>query len=283
MIPRSQRLRAGDIRHVFHLLGEITELGRDPARWRLHMLGKLLPLIDARLGLAGEHYVSPEAPQFIGLVELGWLPEEQQIFYAHVNAGGMATDPLHEPVQRLLRRSFTRRRRDLVSDEIWYSSPGTPVRRQCNMDDQIYSRRNLPQPRWAHVITTMRACGAKPFSVRDRFIVSLLHRELGRLWSQVDTGPLINLPPRLRQTLDLIFSGYSEKEIAASLNVSTHTAHDFTRRLYRHFGVTGRSGLLINPVCRQLLFRPALSPGYYAHNRGDSTGTFPQPQAVFIA
>jgi hypothetical protein len=276
-MAESKRMRAGDIRAVFHLIGEITELGRDPSRWRLHMLEKLLPLINARLGFAGEHYISPDAPQFVGLVEIGWLPEEQQIFYAHVNAGGMAKDPLHEPVQRLLHRSFTRRRRDLVSDEKWYSSAGTPIRRQCNMDDQIYSRWNLPQRGWAHVITTMRAWGAKPFNVRERFIVSLLHRELGRLWSQVDRGPLVTLPPRLRQTVDLIFSGYREKQIAESLNVSTHTAHDFARRLYRHFGATGRSNLLTNPACRQLLFRPALSPAYYAHNRGDIAGTFPQP------
>jgi Bacterial regulatory proteins, luxR family len=85
----------------------------------------------------------------------------------------------------------------------------------------------------------------------------------------------VALPPRLRQTLDLIFSGYREKEMAKMLNVSSHTAHDFARRLYRHFGVTSRTRLLTNPGCRQLLFRPALSPAYYAVDRGDSEGTFP--------
>jgi DNA-binding CsgD family transcriptional regulator len=166
----------------------------------------------------------------------------------------------------------------MVPDERWYSSSLVRATgNRCNIDDTMYSRRKLPQPGWAHFIAVNRGWKNKQFSARDRLIVNLLHRELGRLWSQIDTGPLIALPPRLRQTLDLIFSGYSEKEMGASLNVSTHTVHDFARRLYRHFGVTGRNGLLINPVCRQLLFRPALSPAYYAHNRGNTAGTFPQP------
>jgi DNA-binding CsgD family transcriptional regulator len=275
MTGKSHRLRIVDVRNVFRLIGEITELGRGPSLWRLHLLQKLLPLINARFGLAGEQYVSSEAPRFVGMVEVGWLPREQEIFYEHVNTGGMAKDPLHEPVQKLLHRSFTRRRRDLVSDEIWYASPTTPVRRQCNIDDQIYSRWKLPQSGWAHVITTMRAWGAEPFSVRDRLMVAMLHRELGRLWSQIDTGPLATLPPRLRQTLDLIFSGYSEKEMAQTLNVSLHTIHDFSRRLYRHFGVTGRSRLQTNPACRRLFLRPALSPAYYVHDRRTSDRTIP--------
>ncbi len=184
---------------------------------------------------------------------------------------------MHPAVQKLLFRSFTRRRRDFVPDDIWYSSPVTdPLRRQCNVDDTIHTRQRLPQPGWAHFMSLMRGWGGAPFATRDRFIVSLLHRELGRLWSQVDQGPLAALPPRLRQTLDLIFSGYSEKEMADMLSVSTHTAHDFCRRIYRHFGVTGRARLLTNPACRQLVFRPALSPAYYAQNRGQTQGTFPQ-------
>jgi DNA-binding CsgD family transcriptional regulator len=126
-------------------------------------------------------------------------------------------------------------------------------------------------------MSLMKSWGAQPFTERDRLLVSLLHREMGRLWKQIDVGSLATLPARLRQTLDLIFSGYSEKEMAQTLNVSTHTVHDFCRRLYRHFNVKGRGQLLTDPACRQLLFRPALSPAYYAHNRGDTEGVFPKP------
>jgi DNA-binding CsgD family transcriptional regulator len=278
MIEKSQRLTTQDIRKIFHLVGEIIELGRDPAVWRLHLLRRLLVMVDARAGIACEMFVSPTAPKVVGLVDTGWSPQEQQLFYSHANAGGMTKDPFHAPVQRLLHRSFTRRRRDLVSDEDWYSSPiVVPLRRQCNVDDQIYSRWNLPQPGWAHVITPMRGWGAKNFTPHERFFVSLLHREIGRLWAQVDTGPLSGLPPRLRQTLDMVFSGYTEKEIAAALKLSAHSVHDFTRRLYRHFNVSSRSELFADPACRQLLFKPTLSFAYYADRRGLTEGTFPSP------
>ncbi len=281
MGDRSQRLRTSDVRNVYRLLGEITELGRDPSLWRLHLIQKLLALVDARVGFLGEHFISPTTPadtRVVGTVNWGWVPGEQELFYGYLNSGGIARDPLHMATPRLLFRSYTRRRRDLVPDEIWYSSPVVdPLRRQCNIDDTIYSRCKLPQPGWAHFITPMRAWGATPFGARDRLIVSLLHRELGRLWSQVDTGPLAALPPRLRQTLDLILSGYSEKEMASTLNLSVHTVHDFCRRLYRHFDVDGRGHLLTDPACRRLLFRPALSPAYYVHDRGITEGTFPTP------
>jgi hypothetical protein len=282
MTGKSRRLKDSDIRRVFHLLGEITELGRDPSRWRLHLLQKLLPMIGARVGIIGEHFINPQNPldtHIVGLVEWGWAPGEQERFHSHLNAGGMAQDPMHEVVPKLIFRSFTRRRRDFIPDQIWYASPVTdPLRRQCNVDDTIHTRCKLPQPGWAQFMSLMKSWGAEPFTERDRLLVSLLHRELGRLWKQIDVGALVTLPARLRQTLDLIFSGYSEKQMSQTLNVSTHTAHDFCRRLYRHFQVKGRGQLLTNPACRQLLFRPALSPAYYAERRGDTQGVFPQAQ-----
>lgn len=279
MTRKSARLSQLDVRNVFRLLGEIVELGRDPAFWRSHMLQTLLPMIGARVGIAGEHYINPDNPadtKIVGLVSSGWSKAEEELLFAYMRAGDFAHDPFHAAASRLVHRSYTRRRRDLVSDDAWYSSPlVSEVRRNGNTDDQIYTRCKLPQSGWAHFFSPMKGWGAAPFSERDRLLVSLLHGELGRLWSQVDRGPLVALAPRLRQTLDLIFSGYSEKEIAAALNVSIHTAHDFARRLYRHFHVRGRGELISEPSCRQLLFRPALSPAYYAQNRGELQDVFP--------
>jgi DNA-binding CsgD family transcriptional regulator len=279
MLQRSQRLREKDVRNVFHLIGEVTELGRNPLRWRLHLLQQLLPLTHSRLGLAGEHFFNsynPADTYLVGMTELGWAPGEQERFYSHLNAGGMAQDPMHPAVGRLLFRSFTRRRRDFIPDQVWYSSPVTdPLRRECNVDDTIHSRQRLPHRGWAHFISLMSGWGAKPYGVRDRLIASLVHRELGRLWNRIEDNPVSKLPPRLQQTLDMLLSGYGEKEIAKTLNVSALTAHDFCRRLYRQLQVSSRTELLAHPDCRQLLFLPALSPAYYANNRGDDPTVFP--------
>ncbi len=129
---------------MFQLVGEVVELGRDPAAWRAHLLAVTLRLTDGRVGLACEHSIDPADPTrtwVTGMVERGWAAGQGERFHAHLNAGGIADDPLHAVVQRLAFRSFTRRRRDLVPDAAWYASPVTdPLRRACDVDDTIHTR-----------------------------------------------------------------------------------------------------------------------------------------------
>lgn len=53
-----------------------------------------------------------------------------------------------------------------------------------------------------------------------------------------------NLRPRLRQTLERLLAGDSEKEAASRLGVSPHTVHVYVKGLYRHYGVCSRGELL---------------------------------------
>jgi DNA-binding CsgD family transcriptional regulator/PAS domain-containing protein len=52
------------------------------------------------------------------------------------------------------------------------------------------------------------------------------------------------LPPRLRQVLDRLLAGDSEKQIATRIGLSPHTVHDHVKRLYRTLDVNARSELL---------------------------------------
>lgn len=56
--------------------------------------------------------------------------------------------------------------------------------------------------------------------------------------------PTPALPPRLDQTLRGLLRGQSEKQIAAELNVSIHTVHEYVKDLHRRLGVTSRGELL---------------------------------------
>ena len=51
------------------------------------------------------------------------------------------------------------------------------------------------------------------------------------------------LAPRLRQTLQRLLAGDSEKQIAARLGVSPHTVHVYVKSLYRRFDVCSRGEL----------------------------------------
>jgi DNA-binding NarL/FixJ family response regulator len=52
------------------------------------------------------------------------------------------------------------------------------------------------------------------------------------------------LPPRLRQTLECLLAGDTERQVALKLSLSVHTVHDYVKALYTHFGVSSRGELL---------------------------------------
>lgn len=69
------------------------------------------------------------------------------------------------------------------------------------------------------------------------------------------------LSPRLQQTLVCLLQGQSEKEVAASLQLSRATIHQYITLLYRHFGVRSRAQLLAAVLQRldQLPGKPTAS------------------------
>ena len=67
-------------------------------------------------------------------------------------------------------------------------------------------------------------------------------------------APAVPLSPRMRQTLERLLAGDSEKEIACRLRLSPHTVHVYVKTLYRRFGVCSRGELFARFV------RPAPPP-----------------------
>ena len=98
------------------------------------------------------------------------------------------------------------------------------------------------------VIALHRARGERDFSPREHRLLGFFHEELGRLIgrslvSALEPSP-DKLSPRLRQTLACLLDGDSEKQLAARLELSHATIHQYVTALYRHFGVRSRAQLL---------------------------------------
>jgi DNA-binding CsgD family transcriptional regulator len=53
-----------------------------------------------------------------------------------------------------------------------------------------------------------------------------------------------DLPLRMRQTLEGLLAGDSEKQVAAKLGLSRHTVHVYVKQLYKHYDVSSRAELL---------------------------------------
>nr|WP_253816396.1 helix-turn-helix transcriptional regulator [Myxococcus xanthus] len=61
------------------------------------------------------------------------------------------------------------------------------------------------------------------------------------------------LAPRERQTLELLLQGLGDKQIAARLGISRFTVNQYTKTLYRRFGVQSRAALIAQVFARDKL------------------------------
>ena len=71
----------------------------------------------------------------------------------------------------------------------------------------------------------------------------------------------MSLPPRLRETLQLLVEGFSEKQLADQMKLSPHTVHDYVKALYRRMGVQSRAELVARVVRTVLSERRAAPTG----------------------
>jgi DNA-binding NarL/FixJ family response regulator len=86
-------------------------------------------------------------------------------------------------------------------------------------------------------------------------VLRLAHAEIGRLMGPVlvcaaDPYSPTRLPPRVRETLDCLLDGDSEKQAASRMGLSRETVHQYVKALYRHYQVASRAELLARVLRR---------------------------------
>jgi DNA-binding CsgD family transcriptional regulator len=79
---------------------------------------------------------------------------------------------------------------------------------------------------------------------RRRRLLAELCKVIGAQLSGGVAGEAVGLSPRMRQTLERLIAGDSEKQIAGRLKVSQNTVHVYVKQLYKRFGASSRGELL---------------------------------------
>jgi DNA-binding CsgD family transcriptional regulator len=235
----------------------------DPRRWRLELLEGLLRIFPA--SSAASFIVQPGADsvQVVAAFDAGFKPASaHEAFLQEFNDA-----PFDDPLGRKILDVFdaqpatdilTAARRDLVADPAWYRSSSVErYRRPANVDDCIYSfQRQRPEPHAGppEPVRLMALCIFRPwdhpqrFTPRERLLLDTLHEGLAWLYRSESTLERLNrataLTPRLKQTLDLLLAGDTERRVAQRMRISIHTVHDYVKALYQHFGVSSRSELM---------------------------------------
>ena len=254
--PVAQALALKDVRALLDLLAEVRALGASPDAWRAHLASELSRLCGARATVSSELLAragSSEAAaagtceaavQTSVVAYSGLASEEASGFFRDVIWYDHASDHTLERLLPLYGSTFVRTRSELASDRRWYRSALANERfRKHDCDDFIMAMCAAAGSGIICSLELFRPWGARPFQARERALVELVQQELSRDF-RASASSARRLPRRQRQVLELLQRGLGEKQIAAELDVSPHTVHDYVKALYRAHGVASRAELL---------------------------------------
>lgn len=248
---RSDDVRFDELQRALRLALELRELPRGSALQRRHALEGMAKLVGAQVGLWVEVDGMTSGRVILrNAIDLGWSGDtERSAFLTYVNsAQWISLDPSMPPLARSVHTPMcTFTREQLLDDKSWYGSDHVQCfRKEARVDSFIYAT-YAPGGDAAVSLSLHRPWGERPFCERERRLIDLFHRECAFLHEPLSSPEpelLRGLAPRLRDTLQGLARGLSEKQLATDLGLSQHTVHDYVKALHRHFGVQSRSELL---------------------------------------
>jgi DNA-binding CsgD family transcriptional regulator len=252
-MSHTRHLRLRDVRSIFRLIGEVRELGADPKVWRPHMVQRLRACFAAEIVVSSEvHAQTTRVPGKLRIIDIGWS----------CDSDGSLLDIHTERDDETLEawRLAAGQVPPTENDEV----PVRPIQPVYGGRSFVLSQYCLPHINAVDQLGLHRAFGDAHFSAAEHRLIRLFHVELGRLWKkdalQKATDPRHDLPPRLSQTLNELLSGKSEKEVAARLELSRHTIHNYVKALHQRFEVSSRGELLAKAgAATRADFTPKLS------------------------
>lgn len=260
--PKSQGLRAVDVRSLVLLVGECRELGDDRHRWRRHFTERLARLAGAEFGIQGE-MTGCASGRNIDLGNVFWssdggAPPTPWVDHLTQFRADPTYSPTisvyHERTRADLGRALSRT--EFIADRDWYGSHDQELCRLLDGDAALWCFRPIPHAAGddSSGLVLIRSKGRRDFGPRDRAIVHEAHAAIapmigGPLARFVDPSPM-DLSPAKRRVLACLLQGDSEKQIAARLRLSAYTVNEYTQAIYRHFGIQSRAELLAHWIRR---------------------------------
>jgi len=261
-------LSMDDVSRVLRLVREVCDRWDDPQAWREHLLDGVCSLLDAKIGMMlteheGKRYhfgrltvtsVVGVASHLKMLVQ-PVVAEMQDRDYQDVSDN--VVPGITRLYEDLLRQGWVTAPRSEMTDEAAYHAAPCYLksRKPLDCDDYIVSIRMVDLPRRPEGVTIDRARGERAFGPREVAILKLLHDEIGPLVGvRLATEEHLcrdGLSKRLLETLSLLLQGLSEKQVAAKLDLSVKTVHEYVGMLYKHFHVSSRGELLAYFIRRE--------------------------------
>lgn len=140
-MSKSARLRLGEVRAAFRLVGECRDLGYDPDGWPARLVAGLPALVPGQMLLAGEFVYRGLRPVPVRVAEAGWPSERSRaLWQGWVRNPAMPEHPGLAAFAAKPDRRGVWTRAELVSDREWEASPHVnEVLRPAGIDEGMLS------------------------------------------------------------------------------------------------------------------------------------------------
>jgi len=234
---------------MVRLLGEVAALPGEHVAKKRFLMDGLCALIgaDAWAWSLACQYEIGKPVIYAGFLHGGFTENTFPHYLAAVEhpATVAMTDSLIEEMRT--HSAHITRTIEQISGDLFYDYEATPLWKEVGVGTLLISMRPLDE-RCASGIGVYRNLPAEPFSRRESLIAHIILSEVPWLHEQgwpEDRGVSVpKLSPRQRHVLNLLIDGEDRRGIAERLNISTHTANDYVKAVYRHFHVNSQAALM---------------------------------------
>ncbi len=236
------------------LLGLVADLRHVPAQREeqlQHLLRGLLDVVGAPVALLLEDqdFRPGGRGRVTEVTDVGMDDYARRVAWPLYAQLGSAWDPAVAQMMKAGNASLAVRRQDIVTDHDWYDSGYVAdLRRTIRLDHVMYSLVPGRRPAAVRVLAVNRAWGERAFNRQDLRLLRAFHEACAWLHdSPADELGGMNrpLPARLARVLTELLRAKSDKEIALTLGLSTHTVRGYVKEVYRSVGVTSRAELVV--------------------------------------
>ena len=241
------KIRSTDFQEVIRLAAELRDFPSGSELQRRHFLARVGDLVGASVTIWLDLEPRPHGGILIASAfDQGWSDDKSRVgLCEYLAAQSEVEDPTVVRMQQSLQlgMAVARGRRQLADDKTWYGSLHfQKYRRAAGLDECVYS--TFLRSSGFQTFSLHRPLGDKRFTESEVALVGAVHTACSPLLDDAALRVFDVLSPRLRQTLEQLLVGLSEKEVARELDVSPHTLHGYIKTLYRRLGVTTRFELM---------------------------------------
>jgi DNA-binding CsgD family transcriptional regulator len=261
-LSKSIAVRPQDHQAILRFSHECRDLGDDADTWQRHFFAEAAKLIGADLVVGGElGGVRAGRQTDLGNTSWGWENGFNPAGWARA-LELLAENPNYAPqmveyAKRVCHRpgaAWTGY--DLVGEETYLRGmdyqEGFCI---AGVHHVVWCSQFIPGgPDATNGAVFMRAIGRRDFDGREKAVLSAAYAAItpligGSLARFAEPSP-VDLAPRVRAVLRCLLEGDGDKLIASRLVLSVYTVNQYTKVIYRHFGVNGRAELLARWVRR---------------------------------